>query len=179
MAARMSIWSPAPRTFRTLPSLRHTPSPTRITPTRSSSPTTIPEPPPPTTPARRTPATAAPPSPASTQALSQAGHGTNFGDPVTLYNKPTSTFFAIFLATGCGGQGIGAWKSTDGGVTWATGACIHNGGSDDRESGWSDNNPSSPFFGRMYVSWNNFAVGAAPSKSPSPLTTVTLGPCEQ
>ncbi len=89
-----------------------------------------------------------------------AGHGTNFGDPVTLYSKPTSTFFAIFLATGCGGQGIGAWKSTDGGVTWATGACVHNGSSDDRESGWSDNNPSSPFFGRMYVSWNNFAVGS-------------------
>ena len=88
------------------------------------------------------------------------GHGTNFGDPVTLYNTPTSTFFAVFLATGCGGQGIGAWKSTDGGVSWATGACIHNGGSDDRESGWSDNNPSSPFFGRMYVSWNNFAVGS-------------------
>ena len=56
-----------------------------------------------------------------------SGHGTNFGDPVTLYNKPTSTFFAIFLATGCGGQGIGAWKSTDGGVTWAVGACVHNG----------------------------------------------------
>jgi len=89
-----------------------------------------------------------------------SGHGTNFGDPVTLYNKPTTTFFGIFLATGCGGQGIGAWKSTDGGVTWATGACIHNGGSDDRESGWSDNNPSSPFFGRLYVSWNNFSVGS-------------------
>ena len=88
-----------------------------------------------------------------------SGHGTNFGDPVTLYNKPTSTFFGIFLATGCGGQGIGAWKSTNGGATWTTGACIHNGGSDDRESGWSDNNPSSLFFGRMYVSWNNFAVG--------------------
>ena len=89
-----------------------------------------------------------------------SGHGTNFGDPVTLYNKPTSSFFAIFLATGCGGQGIGAWKSLDGGVTWATGACVHNGASDDRESGWSDNNPSSPFFGRMYVSWNNFSVGS-------------------
>ena len=88
-----------------------------------------------------------------------SGHGTNFGDPVTLYNTPTSSFFAIFLATGCGGQGIGAWKSTDGGVTWATGACVHNGASDDRESGWSDNNPSSPFFGRMYVSWNNFSIG--------------------
>ena len=88
-----------------------------------------------------------------------SGHGTNFGDPVTLYNKPTGTFFAIFLATGCGGQGIGAWTSTDGGVTWATGACVHSGSSDDRESGWSDNNPSSPFYGRMYVSWNDFATG--------------------
>jgi hypothetical protein len=88
-----------------------------------------------------------------------AGHGTNFGDPVTLYNKPTGTFFAIFIATGCGGQGLGAWKSTDGGVTWATGACVHTGGSDDRESGWSDNNLSSPFYGRMYVSWNDFAAG--------------------
>jgi hypothetical protein len=87
------------------------------------------------------------------------GHGTNFGDPVTLYNKPTSTFFAIFLATGCGGQGIGAWKSTDGGVTWVAGACVHSGSSDDRESGVADNNTSSPFFGRMYVSYNDFAIG--------------------
>jgi hypothetical protein len=87
------------------------------------------------------------------------GHATNFGDPVTLYNKTTSSFFAVFIATGCGGQGLGAWKSTDGGVTWVAGACVHTGSSDDRESGWSDNNPSSPFFGRMYVSWNNFAVG--------------------
>jgi hypothetical protein len=90
-----------------------------------------------------------------------SGHGTNFGDPVTLYNKPTSSFFAIFLATSCGGQGIGAWKSTDGGATWAVGACVANiaSGDGDRESGWADNNPSSPFYGRMYVSFNNFAVG--------------------
>jgi hypothetical protein len=89
-----------------------------------------------------------------------SGHGTNFGDPVTLYNTPTSSFFAVFIATGCGGQGLGSWKSTDGGVTWAVGACVHNGGSDDRESGWSDTNPSSPFSGRMYVSWNDFTVGS-------------------
>jgi hypothetical protein len=89
-----------------------------------------------------------------------SGHGTNFGDPVTLYNTPTSSFFAVFIATGCGGQGLGSWKSLDGGVTWSVGACVHNGGSDDRESGWSDNNPSSPFFGRMYISWNNFLVGS-------------------
>src|SRR5437867_856026 len=86
-----------------------------------------------------------------------SGHGTNFGDPVTLYNKPTSTFFGIFIASGCGGFGLGSWKSTDGGLTWSVGACVHNGSSDDRESGYADNNPSSPFFGRMDVSWNNFA----------------------
>jgi hypothetical protein len=90
-----------------------------------------------------------------------SGHGTNFGDPVTLYNKPTNTFFAVFIATACGGQGFGAWKSTDGGVTWAVGPCVANAGSGagDRESGWSDNNPASPFYGRMYVSYNDFGVG--------------------
>jgi len=56
--------SPARTAFRTPPSLRHTLRPTRTTPTRSLSPTTIPELPPPTTPAHHSPATAAPPSPA-------------------------------------------------------------------------------------------------------------------
>ena len=78
--------SRAPRPFPTLPSRRRTPWLTRITPTRSSSPTTIPEPP------RQNysgaislHATAARPSRASPQPL-RSGHGTNFGDPVTLYN---------------------------------------------------------------------------------------------
>ena len=86
-------------------------------------------------------------------------HGTNFGDPVVLYNRLNATWHAIFIATGCGGQGLGDWTSTDGGVTWATGACVHTGTGDDRESGWADNNPNSQFNGRMYVSWNDFARG--------------------
>src|SRR5438552_5265401 len=75
MAARMSISLPARTPLRTLRSRKHTRWPIRITPTRSSSPTTIPEPPPPTIPAHRTPATAAPLGLASTQAHSQVDTG--------------------------------------------------------------------------------------------------------
>jgi hypothetical protein len=87
------------------------------------------------------------------------GHGTNFGDPVVVYNAKLDTWFAGDLATGCGGQGIGLWSSTDA-TTWSTGACAHSGGADDRESMAVDNNPASPFYGRMYISWNDFNVGS-------------------
>src|SRR4029077_8893252 len=63
MAPRTSISSPAPRPFPPLPSRRRTLQPTRITLTRSSSTTTIPEPPQAAIPAYRSPATAVPLSP--------------------------------------------------------------------------------------------------------------------
>src|SRR5438132_7745473 len=83
-----------------------------------------------------------------------------FGDPVLLYNKPTSTWFTVWIDGGCGGGGLGGYKSTTPSDpnSW-THFCVHSGGADARESGWADNNPSSPFFGRMYVSWNDFARG--------------------
>ena len=82
------------------------------------------------------------------------------GDPVVLYNTPTHTWSAVGLDTLCGGQGIGGYKTTTPGDanSW-THFCIVNDSNGDRESGWSDNNPASPFFGRLYVSWNDFAVG--------------------
>ena len=88
-----------------------------------------------------------------------SGHGTNFGDPIVVYNARLATWFAGDLATGCGGQGIGLWTSPNG-VAWTTGACAHNGTSDDRESMWVDNNPASPFYGRMYISYNDFAINS-------------------
>jgi hypothetical protein len=87
-----------------------------------------------------------------------SGHGTNYGDPIVVYNAHLGMWFAGDLATGCGGQGIGLWTSPNG-VTWSTGACAHNGTMDDRESMWVDNNPASPYYGRMYISYNDFAIG--------------------
>ncbi len=89
------------------------------------------------------------------------GHGTNFGSPIVVYNSSLNKWFAGDLATGCGGQGIGLWTSVDA-MSWTVGACAHSGGADDRESMWVDNNPDSPYFGRMYISWNDFAVSGSP-----------------
>src|SRR5262249_48927287 len=87
-----------------------------------------------------------------------AGHGVGFGDPVVVYDVAHSKWVGVFLASGCGGQGLGVWTSPDG-ITWNAGPCAHNSGGDDRESGTVDNHPSSPHAGRIYVSWNNFTIG--------------------
>jgi len=97
-----------------------------------------------------------------TRANGQSPFDNTFGDPVILYNKPSGTWFTAWLDGSCGGQGIGGYKSNtpDDPNSW-THYCAHNGGADDRESGFADNNPSSPFFGRIYISWNDFNVGNA------------------
>ena len=95
-----------------------------------------------------------------TTANGQSPFSNTFGDPVVFYNRPTSTWFTVWLDAGCGGQGLGGYKSTNPSDpnSW-THFCAHNGGADDRESGWVDDNPASPFANRMYVSWNDFAAG--------------------
>ena len=95
-----------------------------------------------------------------TKTNGQGPFGNTFGDPVILYNRPTGTWFTIWLDGACGGQGLGGYKSTtpENPDSW-THFCVHSGSSDDRNSGWVDNNPSSPFYGRMYVSFNDFNRG--------------------
>src|SRR5438034_4247114 len=92
-----------------------------------------------------------------TKANGQSPFSGTVGDPVLLYNKPTGTWFTVWLDVGCGGQGLGGYKSTPPADpnSW-THFCAFNEGSADRESGYADNNPSSPFFGNMYISWNDF-----------------------
>ena len=74
------------------------------------------------------------------------GEGLIYGDPVVYYDIEHSKWVATFLTSGCGAQGIGVWFSTNG-STWTVGPCAHSGGSDDRQSGWVDNSPASPYYG--------------------------------
>jgi hypothetical protein len=91
-----------------------------------------------------------------------SGHGNNYGDPIVVFNSKLNTWFAGDLADGCGGFGIGLWTSKNG-KTWTAGACAHNGGSDDLESMWVDNEPTSGKYGRMYVSWGDYVQNGATS----------------
>jgi hypothetical protein len=95
-----------------------------------------------------------------TAANGQSPFSNTLGDPVILYNRPTGTWYTVWLDAACGAQGLGGYKTTtpSNANSW-THFCIHTNSQDDRESGWADNNPSSPFYGRMYVSWNDFNVG--------------------
>ena len=96
-----------------------------------------------------------------TLASGQGPFSNTVGDPVILFNGPTDTWYTVWLDGACGGQGLGGYKSTTPWVatSWTHYNCVHSGGSDDRESGWANNNPSSLSYGRMYVSWNDFNRG--------------------
>src|SRR5438132_4516467 len=97
-----------------------------------------------------------------TKGNGQSPFDNTFGDPVVLYHKPSGNWVTVWLDAACGGQGLGGYKSLtpDDPNSW-THFCAFNEGSADRESGWADNNPSSPFFGSLYISWNDFNVGNA------------------
>lgn len=86
-----------------------------------------------------------------------SGHGSNYGDPLVVYDQKLGKFFAGDLASGCGGFGVGIWSSPDG-QNWTVAGCPADNDDSDRPSMWVDNNPFSTKYGRMYVSFNNFSI---------------------
>ena len=51
--------------------------------------------------------------------------------------------------------GIEIYKSTDGGKTWSAPKRIHTSAGDDKQWAVGDNNPGSPFHGRVYAVWDD------------------------
>ena len=143
MAPRTSIWSPAPKPLHTSFSPRHTLRLTRITPTRfvvafndsrSANVTT--------SLAYRAPPTAAPLSPASPPSGGQSPFAEYLWRPRCSV-QPTDEHLVYRLARRqLQLYGIGGYKSTTptDPTSW-THFCVHTNCSDDRESGWADNNP--------------------------------------
>jgi hypothetical protein len=91
-----------------------------------------------------------------TTAGGQSPFSNTFGNPVVLYNKPSGTWFTVW--SGGNGCPLSGYKSAtpEDPNSW-TNFCVDTNAENDRQSGWADNNPSSPFFGRMYISWNDFS----------------------
>ena len=65
-----------------------------------------------------------------TAANGQSPFHNTVGDPVILFNRPTGTWFTVWLDVACGGQGLGGYKSTTPADpnSW-THFCVHNGSS--------------------------------------------------
>ena len=82
------------------------------------------------------------------------------GSPVVLYSRRNSTWYTVWGDLAC--SGLGGYKST---TPWDPSPaswihyCVVNALFAQRQSGWVDNNSSSPHYGSIYVSWNDFNVG--------------------
>jgi hypothetical protein len=91
-------------------------------------------------------------------------------DPVTVFDpiRDTALHFSLNFVCGefeCGDGDLVVSISNDGGITWGRPIQIADGvGNDfdsfqlfhDKEWGVMDTNPSSPFYGRAYVTWSGF-----------------------
>jgi len=87
--------------------------------------------------------------------------GGDFGDPAVVYDVSGGLWKATALTSTCGDQGIGLMSSADPSdpTSWLSEPCPDIGVADDRPILWVDNNPGSPYYGRIYISFNDFSAG--------------------
>ncbi len=79
----------------------------------------------------------------------------SFGDPSLVWRKTDGNFYFAALESG----GLGVWRSTDDCLSFTFLGNTHSGFGDDKEIMTVDNNPASPYYGRLYVAWTDFAAG--------------------
>ncbi len=89
-------------------------------------------------------------------AFPPGGGGNSFGDPSMAWRRVDGRFYYATLHS----SGLGLWRSTDDCDTFAFHSMIHTGAGDDYPKLIVDNTPTSPYYGRMYVAWTDFAAGA-------------------
>ncbi|MGC9395186.1 MAG: carboxypeptidase regulatory-like domain-containing protein [Anaerolineae bacterium] len=77
------------------------------------------------------------------------------GYPALVWRRADGHFYLSTLHT----SGLGLWDLGTGceAATWVE--MIHTSGSDDKEMLAVDNNPTSPYYGRLYAAWTNLADG--------------------
>ncbi len=84
------------------------------------------------------------------------GH-TNYGDPDVEFRAADGKFYYASLDS----SGIAVHISADGCQTFSQHVQAHAGADDDKELMAVDNWSGSPYYGRLYVAWTDFAAGGA------------------
>ena len=107
-----------------------------------------------------------------TNASGQSPFANTLGDPVILYNRPTATWFTVWLDAGCGGQGLGGYKSTtpSDANSW-THYCVHTNLTTTASlAGLTTIRPLRSSGGCTFPGTTSMSAGAR-SSSATPLTT--------
>jgi hypothetical protein len=76
------------------------------------------------------------------------------GDPSLAYSVRDDTYYYAALSS----TGLSLWSSTDGCQTFGYVGAIHASAGDDKELIAVDNDPASPYYGRIHIGWTDFAV---------------------
>ena len=101
-------------------------------------------------------------------------------DPVVSFSDDGQCYVTALPYGGGGGDGVQVARSLDGGITFSPGVHLPGtNGNSDKEWTWVDNNPSSPFYHRIYTAWMNFSPGFRVDYSTDRGLTWTLAPLSQ
>lgn len=83
------------------------------------------------------------------------GPDRNYGDPSLAWSVRDQAFYYAALSD----LGLSLWRSNDLCRSFTYVGPIHVGGGDDKELIAIENDPASPRYGRIYISWTNFSLG--------------------